>query len=317
MWQWVIVLKNFRVIVSKLLLYWAVSGEASYRKMSQNFEAAKFLCDIYLEAAHKLGKNCAKFKRITMLIFLKTLRNFLIQGHVMVTVTTIYHNKTCIAEDFDIYSVTWQLHSVSKLKRNNTARCFNPPTHTHPHTHTPTHTHTPHYYNSLHDTISVYTLHDKHSVFSVEGVVHTYHTTSYGSWVVHTDLPYENYTIIKCSFKHTIFQGDVTDTNPWLINLPLVPHICVSESGQHWFRQWLVACSAPSYYLNQCWAIVNWTLGNKLQWNFNQNTKIFLHENASENIVCETAAILSGGDELKMNCSLYVFSTVLVSGPHY
>ena len=23
--------------------------------------------------------------------------------------------------------------------------------------------------------------------------------------------------------------------------------------NQHWFRQWLVACSAPSHYLNQCW----------------------------------------------------------------
>ena len=39
----------------------------------------------------------------------------------------------------------------------------------------------------------------------------------------------------------------------------------------------------------------NWTLRNKLQWNFNQNAKLFIHENASENIVCETAAILSMG----------------------
>ena len=35
---------------------------------------------------------------------------------------------------------------------------------------------------------------------------------------------------------------------------------------------------------------------NKLQWILNQNTKLFIHENASENIVCEKAAILSGGD---------------------
>ena len=34
---------------------------------------------------------------------------------------------------------------------------------------------------------------------------------------------------------------------------------------------------------------------NKLQSNFNQNTKCFIHENASENIVCETTAILSMG----------------------
>ena len=48
-------------------------------------------------------------------------------------------------------------------------------------------------------------------------------------------------------------------------------------------------------YLNQCWVIVNWTIKDKLQWNFNRNTKLFIHENASENIVCEMAAILSMG----------------------
>ena len=26
--------------------------------------------------------------------------------------------------------------------------------------------------------------------------------------------------------------------------------------NHHWFRQWLVAWSAPSHYLNQCWTIV-------------------------------------------------------------
>ena len=34
---------------------------------------------------------------------------------------------------------------------------------------------------------------------------------------------------------------------------------------------------------------------NKLQWNFNQNGKLFIHGNASEYIVCEMAAILSRG----------------------
>ena len=56
--------------------------------------------------------------------------------------------------------------------------------------------------------------------------------------------------------------------------------------------------SAPSHYLNQCWVIANWTLRNKIQRNFNQNTKQFIHGNASENIVCKIATILSGGDEL-------------------
>ena len=41
-------------------------------------------------------------------------------------------------------------------------------------------------------------------------------------------------------------------------HLPLVTHICLSELGHHWFRWWLVTCSVPSHYLNQCWFLVNW-----------------------------------------------------------
>ena len=68
-----------------------------------------------------------------------------------------------------------------------------------------------------------------------------------------------------------------------------VTHICVSSltiisSDNGW--------SAPSHYLNQCWNIVNWTLRNKLQWNFNRNSKHF-HSRKCENIVCEMASILS------------------------
>ena len=85
-------------------------------------------------------------------------------------------------------------------------------------------------------------------------------------------------------------------TNPYLTYLPLVPHICVIESGQHWFGYWLVA---GRHHLNQCWVIVNWALRNKFQWNFNQDIKIFIHENVSENIICEMAAILSSGRSVK------------------
>ena len=35
------------------------------------------------------------------------------------------------------------------------------------------------------------------------------------------------------------------------------------------------------------WVIVNSIITNKLQLNFNQNTKLFVHENASENVICE------------------------------
>ena len=43
------------------------------------------------------------------------------------------------------------------------------------------------------------------------------------------------------------------------------------QPNHHWFRKLLVAWLRPSHYLNQCCNVVNWTLRNKLQWNFNQN----------------------------------------------
>ena len=40
-------------------------------------------------------------------------------------------------------------------------------------------------------------------------------------------------------------------------------------------------------------SILNWTLRNKLQWNLNRNSSIFIQENAFENVVWKMAAILS------------------------
>ena len=106
---------------------------------------------------------------------------------------------------------------------------------------------------------------------------------------------------IECGwFSSQDIESDCVTLKEWLIkflltHLPLIPHICVGELGRHWFRLWLVAYSAPSYCLNQCWVVVNWNLRNKLQGNFNQDKKNFIHKNASENIVCKMAAILSRG----------------------
>ena len=47
------------------------------------------------------------------------------------------------------------------------------------------------------------------------------------------------------------------------------------------------------HYLSQCWVIVNWTLENKIQQNSKQYTRLCIIENAFENVVCETTAILS------------------------
>ena len=70
----------------------------------------------------------------------------------------------------------------------------------------------------------------------------------------------------------------------------------------------LAPYSAPSHYLEQCWLLSIEPL-NKLQWNSNQNTKLFIRENAYENIVCEMAAILSRGDELNVSLAMLRHST--------
>ena len=55
------------------------------------------------------------------------------------------------------------------------------------------------------------------------------------------------------------------------------------------------------YYWNQCWNIANWTLRDKLQWNFIRNSEIFIQENVLENVVCEMASILSRPQCFKRN----------------
>ena len=81
-----------------------------------------------------------------------------------------------------------------------------------------------------------------------------------------------------------------------------VTHICISKL---WLVQ-IMAChlaGTPSHYLNQCWYIVNWTLGHKLQWNLNPNLYIFIQEfqNAFENGVWKMVSILSHPQCVDMN----------------
>ena len=99
------------------------------------------------------------------------------------------------------------------------------------------------------------------------------------------------YTLVA-TVKSTFLSKEYGHLYP-LTHWGRVTHICVSKLGHHWFRQWLVAWPAPSHYLNQCWNIINWILGNKFQWNLNRNSYIFIQENAFENVVWEMAAILS------------------------
>ena len=120
---------------------------------------------------------------------------------------------------------------------------------------------------------------------SVEYLIFSISFTKSPDYFKHTD----RYVSHWMSMKVFSYLGDTRMLSHW----GRVTHICVDELGHHWFWWWLVACSVPSHYLNQCWNIVNWTLGNKLQWNLNRISNIFIQENEFENVVWKMAAILS------------------------
>ena len=74
----------------------------------------------------------------------------------------------------------------------------------------------------------------------------------------------------------------------WLFYFPLVPYICVGElPGSALIRVMVSRLFVPSHYLNQCWLIINWTIGNKIQWNCNWNSNTFIEDHSRfENVVC-------------------------------
>ena len=69
-------------------------------------------------------------------------------------------------------------------------------------------------------------------------------------------------------------------------------HICADKLTIIGSDNCFVDRPVPNHYLNQCWNIVNWTLGNKHQGNINRNSYIYIHENAFGS-VWKMAAILS------------------------
>ena len=91
-----------------------------------------------------------------------------------------------------------------------------------------------------------------------------------------------------------VIKKQTTNANGSLINSLRPSDAYMHQLNyQHWSRKWLVAWSAPSHYRNQWWNIINWNLKNKLQWNFKQNSYIFIQDNAFENVVWKMVAILS------------------------
>ena len=59
-------------------------------------------------------------------------------------------------------------------------------------------------------------------------------------------------------------------------------HLCVRKLATIGSDNGLSPGRRQIHYLNQCWYSVNWSLGDKLQWNLNRNFCIFIQENAFE-----------------------------------
>ena len=77
-----------------------------------------------------------------------------------------------------------------------------------------------------------------------------------------------------------------------LIHWGRVSYICVSKPTIICSDNGMSHGRRQAIYLNQRWNIVNWTLKNKLQWNLNRNSNIFIQENACESVVRKMPAIL-------------------------
>ena len=107
------------------------------------------------------------------------------------------------------------------------------------------------------------------------------------------EMPQPSVTEISLKITYLKFCSNLPGANELTTHWGRVTHICVVELGHNRFRLWLVACSTPSHYQNQCWNTVHWTFRNKLQWNFNRNSNIFIPEIAFETVVCKMASILS------------------------
>ena len=72
---------------------------------------------------------------------------------------------------------------------------------------------------------------------------------------------------------------------PALITFTKLQYVNSSPPSTAYMRQWpgsaLVQIMAWRLFAakplsNRCWVIVNWTIVNKRQWSFNQNTKLFI-----------------------------------------
>ena len=82
--------------------------------------------------------------------------------------------------------------------------------------------------------------------------------------------------VVQFLYNEWGFVWMLTHGNQPLIHWGRMTHIYVSKLGHHWFRWWLVACSAPRHYLNLSRFISKDDVFLiSFQWNFNLKMKQF------------------------------------------
>ena len=124
------------------------------------------------------------------------------------------------------------------------------------------------------------------------------------------------YGTIRSQWVKTLIHNDAVNIFP-------SQGYCFYSLNYNWFRQWLVAWSAPSHYLNQSSDIVNWNPRNKLKWHFTLNSYIFIHDNPIKTVIWKMLAILSRPHcvewvERDMDCITHsVWAPIAFSGIHY
>ena len=85
----------------------------------------------------------------------------------------------------------------------------------------------------------------------------------------------------SCVIRKTLSRANLCVIPVWS-KLLLLANENQKTVGPHWFKWWLVACSLPRFYLNQCCCIANSSPGKRLRWIYLLIIKtkwVFIQEN--------------------------------------
>ena len=100
--------------------------------------------------------------------------------------------------------------------------------------------------------------------------------------------------LLPISFLPTVALGNCaynSQHHQFLTHQGWIMHIGICKLDHHWFRKWLVFISSDEPFLNQCWIIGNWTLGNLPQGIIYHSNLIFIHYKAShEKVITKKGA---------------------------